>query len=79
MPNLRPPITTTAAAMTYRQSILKVLPKDSDFNPLMTLYLTDTTSPNEIKLASEFVKLLFYEVHSSRGSLYAVIFDNLMF
>ncbi|KAL1545152.1 Dihydroorotate dehydrogenase (fumarate) [Salvia divinorum] len=53
MPNLRPPITATAAAMTYRQSILKALPKDSDFNPLMTLYLTDTTSPNEIKLARE--------------------------
>ncbi|KAG6433473.1 hypothetical protein SASPL_105087 [Salvia splendens] len=53
MPNLRPPITTTAAAMTYRQTILKALPKGSNFNPLMTLYLTDTTSPNEIKLARE--------------------------
>lgn len=51
MPNLRPPITTTAAAIAYRDSIMKVLPADSDFNPLMTLYLTDTTSPNEIKLA----------------------------
>ncbi|XP_057776423.1 dihydroorotase, mitochondrial-like isoform X1 [Salvia miltiorrhiza] len=53
MPNLRPPITTTAAAIAYRQSILNALPKDSDFTPLMTLYLTDTTSPNEIKLARE--------------------------
>lgn len=53
MPNLKPPITTTAAAMAYRQSILKALPENSDFTPLMTLYLTDTTSPNEIKLASK--------------------------
>lgn len=53
MPNLRPPVTTTAAAIAYRESIMKVLPADSDFNPLMTLYLTDTTSPNEIKLASK--------------------------
>ncbi|XP_021770040.1 dihydroorotase, mitochondrial-like [Chenopodium quinoa] len=53
MPNLRPPITTTAAAVAYRESIMDVLPADSDFNPLMTLYLTDKTSPNEIKFARE--------------------------
>ncbi|XP_015063405.1 dihydroorotase, mitochondrial isoform X1 [Solanum pennellii] len=53
MPNLKPPITTTAAAVAYREAILKSLPANSDFNPLMTLYLTDTTSPMEIKLARE--------------------------
>ncbi|XVF14580.1 hypothetical protein REPUB_Repub09cG0073200 [Reevesia pubescens] len=51
MPNLRPPITTTAAAIAYRESILKAVPADSNFTPLMTLYLTDKTSPDEIKLA----------------------------
>ncbi|KAF7822977.1 dihydroorotase, mitochondrial isoform X1 [Senna tora] len=51
MPNLKPPITSTAAAVAYRESILKVLPKDSNFTPLMTLYLTDVTSRDEIKLA----------------------------
>ncbi|XP_064951962.1 dihydroorotase, mitochondrial isoform X2 [Musa acuminata AAA Group] len=51
MPNLKPPITTTAAAVAYRQSILKALPPDSRFDPLMTLYLTDNTSPDEINLA----------------------------
>ncbi|KAJ4729791.1 putative Dihydroorotase, mitochondrial [Melia azedarach] len=51
MPNLKPPITTTAAAVAYRESILKALPANSNFTPLMTLYLTDTTSPDEIKLA----------------------------
>ncbi|XP_010540412.1 PREDICTED: dihydroorotase, mitochondrial isoform X2 [Tarenaya hassleriana] len=53
MPNLKPPITTTAAAIAYRESILKALPSGSSFDPLMTLYLTDTTSPSEIKLARQ--------------------------
>lgn len=53
MPNLRPPITTMAAALAYRESILKALPPDSNFTPLMTIYLTDMTSPDEIKLASK--------------------------
>lgn len=53
MPNLKPPITTTAAAVAYRESILKALPANSNFTPLMTLYLTDTTSPIDIKLASK--------------------------
>ncbi|KAK9110751.1 hypothetical protein Sjap_018811 [Stephania japonica] len=51
MPNLKPPVTTTAVALAYRESILKVLPSNSDFIPLMTLYLTDNTHPDEIKLA----------------------------
>ncbi|KAE9457658.1 hypothetical protein C3L33_10432, partial [Rhododendron williamsianum] len=53
MPNLKPPIKTTAAAISYRESILKSIPTNCDFTPLMTLYLTDTTSPEEIKLAKE--------------------------
>ena len=53
MPNLKPPIKTTPAAVAYRETILKALPVNSEFTPLMTLYLTDTTSPEEIKLASE--------------------------
>lgn len=53
MPNLKPPITTTAAAAAYRESILNALPPSCDFTPLMTLYLTDNMNPDEIKLASE--------------------------
>lgn len=53
MPNLKPPVTTTAAALAYQESILKALPPNSNFTPLMTLYLTDSTSPDEIKLASK--------------------------
>ncbi|OAM52313.1 dihydroorotase [Methylovorus sp. MM2] len=48
MPNLRPPITTADLAITYRERILAALPEGADFKPLMTLYLTDKTSPEEI-------------------------------
>lgn len=51
MPNLKPPVTTTARAVEYREEILRALPPRSSFVPLMTLYLTDSTSPEEIKLA----------------------------
>ena len=52
MPNLQPPITTVDQAMEYRQRILEARPANSDFSPLMTLYLTDDTSAEEIKKAS---------------------------
>lgn len=51
MPNLQPPVTTTAAALAYRERILKALPPQSGFQPLMTLYLTDSTPPDEIQRA----------------------------
>ena len=51
MPNLKPPVTTTAQALAYRERILAALPKGVDFTPLMTLYLTDTTKPDEIRRA----------------------------
>jgi dihydroorotase len=53
MPNLKPPITTTAQASAYRQRILAALPADADFEPLMTLYLTDNTPPDEIRRAKD--------------------------
>ncbi len=51
MPNLKPPVTTTKLAMEYKQHILKSLPEKSTMEPLMTLYLTDHTTPEEIELA----------------------------
>ncbi|MFN3398632.1 MAG: dihydroorotase [Sulfurimicrobium sp.] len=51
MPNLRPPVTTTELALAYRQRILDALPAGLDFDPLMTLYLTDNTAPEEIARA----------------------------
>ena len=53
MPNLKPPVTTTALAAQYRQRILAARPTGSDFEPLMTLYLTDRTSPEEIDRACD--------------------------
>ena len=52
MPNLSPPITTTAAALAYRQRIVAALPAAASFTPLMTLYLTDATVPEEIDRAA---------------------------
>jgi dihydroorotase len=53
MPNLRPPVTTTAAACAYRERILRALPAGARFEPLMTLYLTDNMPPAEIERARE--------------------------
>jgi len=51
MPNLKPPVTTTAQALAYRQRIIEALPAGSKFEPLMTLYLTDRTDPAEVDKA----------------------------
>jgi dihydroorotase len=51
MPNLKPPITSTAQALAYRDRILAALPHGSSFEPLMTLYLTDHLQPEEITRA----------------------------
>jgi dihydroorotase len=51
MPNLKPPVTTAAMAVEYRTRIRAALPAGSDFEPLMTLYLTDRTPPDEIARA----------------------------
>lgn len=51
MPNLKPPVTTVDAAAAYRERILAARPAGSRFEPLMTLYLTDNTSPAEIRKA----------------------------
>ena len=51
MPNLNPPVTTTAQALAYRERILAALPAGSTFQPLMTLYLTDRTDPAEVARA----------------------------
>jgi len=51
MPNLKPPVTTAAQALAYKERILNALPAGADFTPLMTLYLTDRTPPDEIARA----------------------------
>jgi dihydroorotase len=51
MPNLRPPVATVAQALAYRQRIVDALPPGAEFEPLMTLYLTDNTPADEIRRA----------------------------
>ncbi|MFZ9338544.1 MAG: dihydroorotase [Limnohabitans sp.] len=53
MPNLKPPVTTTAQALAYKQRIQAALPAGSPFQPLMTLYLTDHTPADEIHRAHD--------------------------
>lgn len=53
MPNLKPPITTTAQAIAYRGRIMAALPQGMHFEPLMTLYLTNNTPPDEIRRAKD--------------------------
>jgi len=53
MPNLKPPVLNTSDAAAYRQRIVDALPDGIDFEPLMTLYLTDNTSPEEIGRAKK--------------------------
>jgi len=74
MPNLKPPVTSVAAAAAYRDRIRAALPGDSAFEPLMTLYLTDSTSASEIERAraSGFVHAVKYypagaTTHSDAG------------
>lgn len=53
MPNLKPPVTTAAQALAYRDRILAAVPPGLQFEPLMTLYLTDNLAPDEIRRAKE--------------------------
>ena len=53
MPNLRPPVTTAEQALAYKQRILAAVPAGVDFEPLMTLYLTDSLPADEIARAKD--------------------------
>jgi dihydroorotase len=53
MPNLRPPVTTAAAALAYKERIQAAVPSGVQFEPLMTLYLTDNLPADEIKRARD--------------------------
>ncbi len=79
MPNLVPPVTTAEAALAYRERILSVVPEGVCFDPLMTLYLTESTTPEEVRKAARgnsvnnrsIIGFKFYPAgattHSDRG------------
>jgi len=75
MPNLNPPMTDVAGVAAYRARILAALGKDAGFTPLMTLYLTDTTDPDEVARGHAegvFVAAKLYPAHATTGSAHGV-------
>ena len=70
MPNLKPPVTTTALALAYRQRIRQAVPAGTVFEPLMTLYLTDNTPAGEIARAADagIVALKLYPAGATTNS-----------
>ena len=70
MPNLKPPVTTTALALAYRQRIRQAVPAGTAFEPLMTLYLTDNTPAGEIARAADagIVALKLYPAGATTNS-----------
>jgi dihydroorotase len=71
MPNLRPPVTTTAQALAYRQRILDALPADMAFEPLMTLYLTDRTDPAEVDRARESGRIVGFKLYPAGATTHS--------
>lgn len=71
MPNLKPPVTTCEAALAYRERLLRERPKGSDFQPLMTLYLTDQTTPTEIETAKTCQGVLGAKLYPAGATTHA--------
>jgi dihydroorotase len=75
MPNLSPPMTDCAGVAAYRARIMAALPAGIDFTPLMTLYLTDGTDPDEVErgfAGGVFVAAKLYPAHATTGSAHGV-------
>jgi dihydroorotase len=75
MPNLLPPVTTAAAAVAYRARIQKALPSGTDFTPLMTCYLTDTTDPEDVARGcaeGAFAAVKLYPAHATTNAAFGV-------
>jgi dihydroorotase len=75
MPNLVPPVTTSAMARAYRDRIIAALPAGMDFTPLMTCYLTDATDPAEVARGFEegaFAAVKLYPAHATTHSAHGV-------
>lgn len=71
MPNLRVPLTTTAQVLAYRAEILAALPQGSDFEPLMSLYLTETLEPPEIARARESGRIFALKLYPAGATTHS--------
>jgi dihydroorotase len=75
MPNLAPPVASVATARAYRGRILTALPRGSDFVPLVTCYLTDTTVPEEVACGFQegvFTAVKLYPARATTNSAFGV-------
>ena len=75
MPNLAPPVTTTAMAAAYRKRIFAALPAGADFTPLMTCYLTDATDPDDLRRGFAervYTAAKLYPAHATTNSAHGV-------
>jgi dihydroorotase len=71
MPNLQPPVVRTADALAYREQILAALPEGSQFTPLMTLYMTEQTDPEDVKagyLSGDIAAVKLYPAGATTNS-----------
>lgn len=71
MPNLKPPVTTVARAIEYRAEILAVLPSDTNFQPYMALYLTDSTPIQEVKEASINSEIIGFKLYPAGATTHS--------
>ncbi len=71
MPNLTPPVTTVAQAMRYRQRILEAVPAKTHFQPLMTLYLTESTTHDEIERVSRQTDVLAFKLYPAGATTHS--------
>jgi dihydroorotase len=75
MPNLSPPVVNVADAVAYRTRIMAALQADTDFTPLMTAYLTDSTDPAELvrgHAEGVFTAAKLYPAHATTGSAHGL-------
>ncbi|TVQ35366.1 MAG: dihydroorotase [Geminicoccaceae bacterium] len=75
MPNLVPPVVTTADAVAYRQRIMAALPEGMAFTPLMTAYLTEATDPDDLERGfgeGVFTAVKLYPAHATTNSAHGV-------
>ena len=75
MPNLKPPVTTVEQAVAYKARIMAALPADSDFEPLITCYMTDSADPDEIERGFEsgaFTAVKLYPANATTNSAHGV-------
>lgn len=71
MPNLKPPLTSVAAALAYQQRIRDALPAGSAFQPLMSVFLTETTTPDEVRCAAETPGIVGFKLYPAGATTYS--------